>query len=490
MKKTFKHIVLLALMIMFSAVANAIEQDSEGYYLIGSVADWRAFSEIVQTNNSANARMTADVNLGDDQSKMSDTSEFNPTYCFEGIFDGQGHTLTVNYKPDPVNTGANCSPFPNIRNATIKNVHITGTIVNATTCQPSIVGKVRQGTSYLEQVWSSVHITSTKPDWDEAAAFVGCVDPSTSLFMTDCMFDGVVDANTLYNGCFVGYIAGGGTAKIKNCLSIGTFNLGYGAGIRGEHTNCYIKQFPTEIPAEMQCTDSQIANRTILNRLQAGRAETVWMQSYYPNQPILAQFAKPQLYRSYTIGTGGYSTFGLSFLNGGSYYSAIVSDNAEIFTAKVEDNKLKLIKRDDHTLPAGAAVLLKANEGETVNIWVDARPTPTAMGQNALRKGHNAFVSSNENIFALATIDGKTAFYRVNTGVTIPEDKAYLDLTNVAGAKELTMLECDDDATTDIDAVNTVEPQQNDAIYNLAGQRVDDDYKGIVIKEGKKILRR
>ena len=30
--------------------------------------------------------------------------------------------------------------------------------------------------------------------------------------------------------------------------------------------------------------------------------------------------------------------------------------------------------------------------------------------------------------------------------------------------------------------------QQNDAIYNIAGQRVAKDYKGLVIKNGKKYL--
>ena len=33
-----------------------------------------------------------------------------------------------------------------------------------------------------------------------------------------------------------------------------------------------------------------------------------------------------------------------------------------------------------------------------------------------------------------------------------------------------------------------VNKQQNDAIYNIAGQRVANDYKGLVIKNGKKYL--
>ncbi|MBQ9362601.1 MAG: endo-1,4-beta-xylanase [Bacteroidaceae bacterium] len=44
--------------------------------------------------------------------------------------------------------------------------------------------------------------------------------------------------------------------------------------------------------------------------------------------------------------------------------------------------------------------------------------------------------------------------------------------------------------TTDIDVVESTPRPLVDAIYNLAGQRVDANYKGIVIKNGKKVLNR
>ena len=40
-----------------------------------------------------------------------------------------------------------------------------------------------------------------------------------------------------------------------------------------------------------------------------------------------------------------------------------------------------------------------------------------------------------------------------------------------------------------LDAI-TVTPTEASAAYNLAGQRVGDDYKGIIIRNGKKILKR
>ena len=43
------------------------------------------------------------------------------------------------------------------------------------------------------------------------------------------------------------------------------------------------------------------------------------------------------------------------------------------------------------------------------------------------------------------------------------------------------------DVTTGVKEIATA-PAKTDAIYNLAGQKVDANYKGIVIKNGKKIL--
>jgi hypothetical protein len=44
--------------------------------------------------------------------------------------------------------------------------------------------------------------------------------------------------------------------------------------------------------------------------------------------------------------------------------------------------------------------------------------------------------------------------------------------------------------STDIDEVNAAEQMENADIYNLAGQKVDKNYKGVVIIGGKKVLNR
>jgi hypothetical protein len=93
-----QRFLIVASLMMATTSVKALSTDGDGYYLIGSVQDWADFAELVKTNNAANARMTADIDLGECQAMLGDCEhEDNPTYSYQGIFDGQGHTLTVHY---------------------------------------------------------------------------------------------------------------------------------------------------------------------------------------------------------------------------------------------------------------------------------------------------------------------------------------------------------------------------------------------------------
>lgn len=289
MKKT-----LLLLATMFASLSSwAIEQDSDGYYIISSAEDWNSFATIVaDVNHGANARMIADVDLGEVQAKIGHNRE-DPWYHFEGVFDGQGHTLTVHYNAD---SNRKVCPFTSISGATIKNLHVDGTIANTDAGQPAVVGNVRYGTSTIEDVWSSVNINSTKTSWVEAAGLVGCVDgyKDGHLIMRDCMISGTITAKGSYNGCFIGYINDGGSAIVDNCLSIGTFNYSGTSDFMGTYNNCYVKQFPATIPAAMQMTDEQLIDGTIAAALQGDRAEEVWIQDETAGTPMLKVFVQKE----------------------------------------------------------------------------------------------------------------------------------------------------------------------------------------------------
>ena len=291
MKKKRIITSMLTLVVSLTMAAQGLTQDSEGYYLIGSVQDWKDFATLVQTTPTANARMTADVDLGDDQTMIGTSTPY------QGTFDGKGYTLTINYTVS--------SPFRNISNATIKNIHVAGTI-DSSTAQPAPIGICR-GSCTVENLWSSLTVKATTSGWCEAAGIVGLVDNNGNLTMNDCLFSGTITTSSEYNGCFVGYIHQYGSATIKNCLSIGKFNYSnVGSDFRGTHINCYVKQFPVTYPVGVtKATDETLADGSIAYKLQADREDLVWGQ-------LIGSDTKPvqtndEGYRVYRSINGGYT---------------------------------------------------------------------------------------------------------------------------------------------------------------------------------------
>jgi len=83
------------------------------------------------------------------------------------------------------------------------------------------------------------------------------------------------------------------------------------------------------------------------------------------------------------------------------------------------------------------------------------------------------------------------AFYQPEDWYELSANTPYLAIykgeTN--NAKSIKLVFEDQDETTAISSINAHTPDAKDA-YNLAGQKVDDSYKGIVIINGKKVMKR
>ena len=377
--ETVKRLFISLLVLLgCSAGSWAIEQDSDGYYLIGSVQDWKDFANIVQnTNQGANAKMVADVDLGGDQTKIGATGAYDSSPCFSGTFDGQGYTLTVAYTGITENyVGA---PFAKINGATIKNLHVAGTI-NSGGFHPSVVSD-SWGTSTIENVWSSLVITSTRGGWVECGGIVGCMK-NGNLTVRDCLFTGSITASGGYNGCFVGY-KDGGTGTIINCLSLGTFSYpnGYNSwtsGPAGTHNNCFVKQYQgNDIPAAMKVTDEQLAGGTIATALQADRSEEIWVQDPELGIPMLKIFAD-----------AGEDVIDPSFISGlvqhwpfdGNATNAVSGGvDATVYGATLttdrfgNENSAYYFDGNDKMIAAGAANF--GTTSFTANIWVSSTMT-------------------------------------------------------------------------------------------------------------------
>ena len=254
--------------------------------MLRNLDDWKMFAMFVEEGEyDARAKMVADIDLGDDQTHIGSMAQDGTT--FTGIFDGQGHTLTVHY------VGGNkqiVAPFTNVRGATIKNLHLAGSI-SSVFAFVGVAGYIRGSgyTTTLSNIWNSATMDIQTGEWAQSGAIVGGFNYG-NVVITDCLFTGSFTTNRGgYCGCFTGYDYASGTITQSNCLSTGTFNAG---AFRGSHTNCYVQSYPASYPSGVSVASAgELADGTVATALQAGREETIWVQDETTGQPMLKLFA-------------------------------------------------------------------------------------------------------------------------------------------------------------------------------------------------------
>lgn len=204
-KHSLLSFVILACCWMTGNSAWAIDQDTEGYYLIGSKADlleWKGISGYESTN----ARLTADV---DDVDFM--LCENSNSYT--GIFDGDGHTITVNINATKEHGGL----FYNMK-GTIRNLVVGGTFTARNKNCGVIAGYSWSDNTKFENV---VCVADIKVDYTANASnggFLGATKYKCSF--TNCVSAIHVEGNQGYNHGFVGWVSNSPTITIKNCISI------------------------------------------------------------------------------------------------------------------------------------------------------------------------------------------------------------------------------------------------------------------------------
>lgn len=95
-----------------------------------------------------------------------------------------------------------------------------------------------------------------------------------------------------------------------------------------------------------------------------------------------------------------------------------------------------------------------------------------------------------ENSYVLQNGTSGVGFYKVDVAnYAINPFRCYLTLPAASGARALTIV-YDDDNTTGVKNVKNTMAEGSNEIYNLSGQRVGKDYKGVVIKNGRKMIQK
>lgn len=224
------------------------------------------------------------------------------------------------------------------------------------------------------------------------------------------------------------------------------------------------------------------SNGTMNNGTWSGKSQSVTFTASNDRKDIKTITVKYAKLETLTTAASGFATYAAGYdVN----YSALGLTTYAIALDEV-NNKVSY-NRFEGVVPAGKAVLVQG----TASTSYELTPAEGAADETFttdLKASDGTFEAKDDKVYAFGTLNGKSGFKLVTNGITIPAKKGYLQLTGTTAAKPTFF--AFDGIGTGISHIEADAALENAAMYNLAGQRVDKSYKGVVIVNGKKMLRK
>lgn len=184
-----------------------------------------------------------------------------------------------------------------------------------------------------------------------------------------------------------------------------------------------------------------------------------------------------------TISSPGWRTFSAP------YTSLDFSSAAGLAAYVVSDIKEgKAILKSVTTAPKGTGLILKGAEG---TYYLSGPLAPPVLSET------NLLVATNGSEYTTAEGDYymgrkgtslEIGLVKSNGERNIPSGKAYIPSSAVFGAKGFLSLEWEGMNPTGISDIRGDEETKDSFIYNISGQRVNDGYRGVVVRDGKKVM--
>ena len=177
-----------------------------------------------------------------------------------------------------------------------------------------------------------------------------------------------------------------------------------------------------------------------------------------------------------------------SFATYAAYYPVdYAKSDLEAYAVKLNDAKDGVVfTKISGVVPAGVPVLLKG-DANAVKALDKADGGSSVSTDLKVSDGTSASTDA-VTLYALATVDGVTAFYPVKKDSPIPAKRCYLEVKSTSPKAAFYSLGTNFGETTGISSVENKVEKADAPVYNLAGQLVGKDYKGLVIKNGKKFV--
>lgn len=495
-------------------------------YEIATKADWQAFCNRVNDGQTAiNAKLMNDVDLSEEITMAGTIRNYN------GTFDGQGHTLTLNWNSQ----SGEVALFKFVNNATIKNLRVNGKIksdgrtLSALVC--NAVGNVT-----LSGCVSEVDITSNYHGVCELAGMIAYVNDRAEVAITDCVVKGAFNSMAADKKGMAGFVyLQTGYCTLTNCLYAGTNNATAGSYTFGSNTirkNCYYLNPCGKAQGE-RIVEKQLESGEVAYKLQGDRTDSChWAQvlGEWPGLYREADKAKPN-YVYYNKDNNGWACddfrltdgqslpIGLDFTATKATYDRTLAAGkatlclpydlpvqgfrAYTLADRQESRTAVHFEKVSGTLGAYRPYLIVADGtlqlgGENLQVKADRSSIVLSAGnyyfKGAVQDVVNWWLTSDHAYILQA--DG--LFHKVtsNPSVTVPAYRAYISYNSHEGAKPLSIV-FDGETTGIYGTTDGAADGKNGPVYDLQGRRVadrlDDSVRrqiptGVYIVNGRKVI--
>lgn len=264
-----------------------------GVYTLGTANELAWFIKNLNDNKSKslNAILTDDIDMSDYSGSDFMIKEYS------GTFDGNGHTLTINYQTDQNNAAL----FKYTRgNAMVKDLILKGTIETSGQFAGGIISLAHENTT-IQNCITYVAIHSPIVGDCTHGGIVALIETGSSVKATNIMFAGSINGDQIKCcGGVCGWASG--SLSLTNFLAIGDINTdldGCATFCRNSgnvrYTNCYYKEGFIELEDFSKgnmVTEAEIYSGSVAYRLNNGETDptkAVWRQNviseYEPSTP-------------------------------------------------------------------------------------------------------------------------------------------------------------------------------------------------------------
>jgi hypothetical protein len=482
----------------------------DGYYEIGNEKQLKWFAAFVNEGNPAvNGKLTADIDLDG----VTWTPIGNGSNKYTGTFDGQGFSI-LNFSYTA--TGNDNGLFGYVRNATIKNFSISGTLTSIGYTRNGTIGAA-EASSVISGIHSALNINVSNISAHTGGILGSTITQNNLVLVESCEYSGTLTHNG-DGDCqagILGYTYDGG---VKNCIFSGTI-IGEASKYGGILGYCKIPSFlgvqNCLSIGKIQANDGNTTAAAIIAnwnggttanvknnyyKLQEGSTTTIAIGNKASNCEAPIEVTTEQLASGYVTAKLGYAfhqnlgsdaiptldkTKGYVTQIGAAGYSTqyitdsdvTIPSGVEAFAGVVNESSI-ILNSISGAIAVGEPVVLRGDAG-FYNFMPTTGATPAA--SNDLQ-GSDGTTKGGDGIYALAKKDDVVGFYPVDSEVTIPAGKAYLN-TTAGGVKGFYGFE---DNATSINEELRMKSEES-SIYNVAGQRLIKMQKGINIVNGKKV---